>query len=343
MEGMRQFGAALVLSALVSGAVAQSPKHNEGALPEYVPREKVNGTLRVWGHGAAGADYIESLVRRWEQGFEKLQPDVHFDNELHGTASAMGSLWTDTGDMAVMGRQIWPNEVEAFTDVKGHAPLGVDVVTGSVDIRNKDFALTFVVNKANPLAHLSLEQVREVFSVTPRGVRTWGDLGLTGEWAQRPVHVYGFEISRGFGYYLQQKAFGGSSIWNPELVELGDQPRKEGGLYDAGQRVVDAVAKDPDGIGFSSALYRSPEVRVVPLGRGAGPFVLPTHETVANHSYPLVQVITVFFDPSGAQAPAVWAFLRYVLSEQGQQAVREDGGYTALTPAIAAAERRKLR
>lgn len=82
---------------------------------------------------------------------------------------------------------------------------------------------------------------------------------------------------------------------------------------------------------------------MVPLGRGAGPFVLPTHETVADHSYPLVQVITVFFDPSSAQAPTVRAFLRYVLSEQGQQAVREDGGYTALTPAIAAAERRKLR
>lgn len=340
---MRRFGASLVLSALVGGAVAQSANRSLGGLPRYVPRRQLHGTVRVWGHGAAGADYIESLVRKWEEGFEKLQPDVHFDNELHGTASAMGALWTDRGDMAVMGRQIWPNEVEAFTDVKGHAPMGVDVVTGSVDIRNKDFALTFVVNRANPLAHLSLDQVKDVFSVTPRAVRTWGDLGLTGEWAKRPLHLYGFEISRGFGYYLQQKAFHGSSIWNPELVELGDQPRKEGGLYDAGQRVVDAVAKDRDGIGFSSALYRSPDVRVVPLGRAGGPFVLPTHETVADHSYPLVQVITVFFDPSGAQASAVRAFLQYVLSEQGQKAVREDGGYTALTPAIAAVERHKLR
>jgi phosphate transport system substrate-binding protein len=219
----------------------------------------------------------------------------------------------------------------------------VDVVTGSVDIRNKDFALTFVVNKENPLAHLSLAQVRDVFSATPHAVRTWGDLGLTGEWARRPVHVYGFEIARGFGYYLQQKAFSGSSIWNPALVEMADQPRTQGGLYDAGQRVVDAVAKDPAGIGFSGALYRSDDVRVVPLGRAAsGPFVLPTKKTVGDHSYPLVQMITVFFDPHGQQA-AVREFLRYVLSEQGQQAVREDGGYTALTPEIAAAERAKLR
>jgi phosphate transport system substrate-binding protein len=64
---------------------------------------------------------------------------------------------------------------------------------------------------------------------------------------------------------------------------------------------------------------------------------------VADHSYPLVQVITVFFDPHGTQAEAVREFLRYVLSEQGQQAVREDGGYTALTPAIAATGRRQLK
>jgi phosphate transport system substrate-binding protein len=282
-------------------------------------------------------------VKRWENGFEQLQPSVGFDNELHGTASAMGSLYTGTGDLAVMGREIWPAEREAFQDVKGYAPVGVDVVTGSVDVRNKDFALTFVVNKANPIPHLSLAQVRNVFSVTPHAVHTWGDLGLTGDWSTRPVHIYGFEISRGFGYYLQQKAFGGSSLWNPSLVELGDQPRKEGGLYDAGQRVVDAVAKDPDGIGFSSALYRSPDVKIVPLGRETGPYVLPTKQTVADHSYPLVQVITVFFDPHGTQVDVVREFLRYVLSEQGQEAVREDGGYTALTPAIAAAERSQLK
>ncbi|HZQ42320.1 MAG TPA: substrate-binding domain-containing protein [Acidobacteriaceae bacterium] len=317
---------------------------NDSALLEYVPQQQVTGTLRVWGHGASGKDYIGSLVRKWEAGFEKLQPGVHFEDKLYGTASALGSLYTGTGDIAVMGREIWPAEKEAFLDVKGYPPVGVDVVTGSVDIRNKEFALTFVVNRTNPLAHLSLQQVRDVFSVTSHKVTTWGDLGVSGEWARRPVHVYGFEISRGFGYYLQQRAFGGSSIWNPELVELADQPRREGGLYDAGQRVVDAVAKDPDGIGFSSALYRSAEVRVVPLGRTAeGPFLLPTHVTVGDHSYPLVQVITAFYDPKGPQANAVREFLHYVLSEQGQQAVREEGDFTPLTPRLAQESLHEMR
>ena len=324
---------ALIAGAMVmcctSGGAQSAPSDG---LPAYVPRENVSGTLRVWGHGAAGKDYVGSLMHKWEDGFRKLQPDVNFEDKLFGTASAMGALYTGTGELAVMGREIWPAEREAFADVKGYPPASVDVVTGSVDIRNKEFALTFVVNQANPLVHLSLEQVRDIFSVTPHAVHTWGDLGVTGEWASRPVHLYGFEISRGFGYYLQQRAFAGGSIWNPGLVELADVKRPQGGLYDAGQRVVDAVAKDPDGIGFSSALYRSPDVRVLPLGRtNAGPFLLPTRSTVADHSYPLVQVITAFYDPHGKEAAAVREFLRYVVSEQGQEAVREDGDFTPLT------------
>lgn len=172
-----------VLTIMSCTALAQK----DIGLTEYVPQQQVTGTLRVWGHGAAGKDYIGSLVRKWEAGFEKLQPGVHFEDKLYGTASALGALYTDRGDIAVMGREIWPAEKEAFLDVKGYAPVGVDVVTGSVDIRNKEFALTFVVNRANPLAHLSLAQVRDIFSVTSHKVTTWGDLGVKGEWATRPV------------------------------------------------------------------------------------------------------------------------------------------------------------
>jgi phosphate transport system substrate-binding protein len=255
----------------------------------------------------------------------------------------MGALYTGKGELAVMGREIWPMEEEAFKDVKGYAPTSVDIVTGSVDIRNKEFALTFVVNTQNPLKHLSLEDVQRIFSVTTKPVTTWGDMGLTGEWAQRPVHVYGFEIARGFGYYLQQRAFGESEIWNPDLIEMADQPKTGGGLYDAGQRVVDMVANDEDGIGFSSALYRSDDVRVLPLARkGEGPFLLPTRETVATHAYPLVQMITAFYDKHGEEAPSVEEFLCYVLSRQGQQVVAEDGDFTPMTPVLAAKERAKL-
>jgi phosphate transport system substrate-binding protein len=222
------------------------------------------------------------------------------------------------------------------------------VVTGSLDIRNKDFALCIFVNKDNPLTHLSLPRIAQIFGgdTIPGGkhAATWGDVGLTGEWATRPIHLYGFEIHRGFGYYLQQRVFGGSAKWNPSLVELGDKPKPDGTLLDAGQRIVDAVGDDPNAIGYSSLLYKNPNVRAVPIGPANGPFLLPTHQTVADHSYALTRTITAVINkpPGKPTDPKVEQFLRYVLSQEGQQAVTEDGGYTALTAPLAQAGLRQL-
>jgi phosphate transport system substrate-binding protein len=327
---LRSFAAAMLLS--YAAVCAQ-----QSTDPAQVP-------IRIWGHGALGHDYIESLVIKWEDGFRKLHPEIQFDNELHGTASAIGSLYTGTGDIAIMGREIWPVEVEAFTDVRGYPPLGIDVVTGSLDIRNKDFALVVFVNRANPLAQLSLPQIAKLFGAESEPPKTWGELGLTGEWAKRPIHLFGFAIHRGFGYYLEQRVFNGSAKWNPAMVELGDVKQPDGSLLDAGQRIVDAVGADPDAIGYSSLLYKNPEVRPVPIGPAGGPFLLPTHETIANHTYALTRSITAYIDraPGKPADPRVAEFLRYVLSPAGQQAVVEDGGYTALPPSLARSEAAKL-
>ena len=300
--------------------------------------------IRIWGHGALGHDYIESLVVKWEAGFRKTHPEVQFDNELHGTASAIGALYTGTGEIAIMGREIWPVEVEAFSDIHGYPPLGIDIVTGSLDIRNKDFALVVFVNRSNPLAHLSLLQLARLFGAEQKPPSTWGELGLRGEWATRPIHLYGFEIHRGFGYYLEQRVFNGSSKWNPTLVELGDIKKPDGSLLDAGQRIVDAVGADPDAIGYSSLLYKNTNIRAVPIGPAGGPFLLATHQTIANHTYALTRSITAYIDraPGRPADPRVEAFLRYILSPEGQQAVIEDGGYIALPPALARTQAAKL-
>jgi len=336
MSAMRRCGLkGVAIGVLMSGIIcfAQTAALTEGPRP-----------IRIWGHGALGHDYIESLVKKWEVGFQKLHPEVTFDNELHGTASAIGSLYTGTGEIAIMGREIWPVEVEAFEDVLHHAPLGVDVATGSLDIRNKDFALVVFVHQSNPLSRLSLAQMARLFGAEQKPPATWGELGLTGEWASRPIHLYGFEIHRGFGYYLEQRVMNGSTKWNPSLVELGDVNRPDGSLLDAGQRIVDAIGADPDAIGYSSLLYKNADIRAVLLGPVGGRYLLATHETIADHSYPLTRSITAYIDrvPGKAVDPRVAAFLRYVLSPEGQQAVIEDGGYTALPPALAKAEAKKL-
>ena len=313
-------------------------------LPQYTAGPKVAGTIRIWGHGAKGKDFIETLARNWEAGFHKYQPEVKFENKLAGTASAIGALYTGTGDLALLGREIWPSETMAFREVRKYAPTEIEVVTGSYNIRNKDFALVVYVHQDNPLQQLSLAQVKEVFGCG--SARTWGDLGVKGERAHRPVHVYGFEISRGFGYYFQQKVFRGDFKWNPGLVEFADQKLDNGKLRDAGQRILDALAQDPDGIAYSSALYECPGVKAIALSSRAdgGPYVLASKETVQSRAYPLTRVISMFLDraPQSPVRPEIAEFLRYVLSREGQQTVIEDGGYSPLTMPVIQTERKKL-
>jgi phosphate transport system substrate-binding protein len=176
--------------------------------PRYRPGQPVQGTLRIWGHGSYGnrVDFIERLVRNWEGGFRQFHPQVRLDIRLYGTASAIGALYTGTGDLALMGREIWGNETVGFREVRGYDPTGVDVVTGSFDVRNRGYALVVFVHRSNPLRGLNLTDLARIFAASPpagqQRARLWGDVGLGGEWAARPINVYGLPIARGFAEYF---------------------------------------------------------------------------------------------------------------------------------------------
>ncbi len=189
--------------------------------PPYHPDRTVSGIIRIWGHGAYDRkrDFIGAVVSAWERGFQQYEPGVRFENHLVGTAAAIGSLYTGRGDLALMGREIWPPEIAAFEEVRGHPPTGIDVVTGSFDVRNRDYALVVFVHQGNPINGLTLAQLRSVFAVpdTPGAhpARTWGNLGLTGAWRDRPIHLYGLPISRGFARFFEQRVFDRGQLWDP--------------------------------------------------------------------------------------------------------------------------------
>lgn len=341
-----------VLLFLFAGAMAACAAEPSGSLEPYVPKERVEGTIRIWGHGSYGAhtDFVEGLARAWEDGFREHHPDVRFENRLYGTASAIGALYTGQGDLALMGREIWSPEVAAFEEVRGYPPTGVEVLTGSFDVRNKGYALVVFVHKSNPLRELSLAQLDATFGVERRRghapVRTWGDLGLDGDWAARPVTLYGLAIARGFADFFQEAVFDGGQLWNPEVREFADEPGSRGGATDGGQKLLEALAQDPDGIGYSGLLYHHPDVRPLALSVGDGDrAVMPTRASVADRSYPLARAITVFLDrrPGQPVEPRLGEFLRYILSREGQQAVLDHGaGYLPVPPALAREQLRRL-
>ncbi len=249
-----------------------------------------------------------------------------------------------------MGREIWPPEIAAFDEVFGYPPTGVDVVTGSLDVPNRDYALVVFVHRGNPIRGLTLGQLRAIFSVEQcpgaREIRTWGELGLTGAWRLRPIHLYGLALSRGFARYFEQKVFHGGRIWRPSLREFHGRKRKAGGTVAGGQILLDALARDPDGIGYSGLFYANPRVRPVALARhSGGPYVLPTRSNVMDHRYPLTRLVAIYFNkPPGKPLKArLREFLRFVLSRKGQRDVLTYGqGYLPILAPFAAQQRRKL-
>jgi phosphate transport system substrate-binding protein len=319
------------------------------SFPHYVPQQKVSGVIRISGHGSAKIAWMRQLIVLWEQDFQQFQPDVKLEYDMYGTSSAIPALFTGVADIAILGEEIDPAAVRTFERVKHYPPLGIDIFTGSVDIRNIDYAQMFFVSKDNPLTHLSLVELDGIFGEEHRrgstNIPTWGQLGLTGEWADKPITLYGWRIDDSFGIFLQQYLLEGSHHWNCALHEFSHIYRPDGTIYDHGQQILDALAKDRYGIAVSNIRYVGPEVKPLAVGvLPSGPFYPVTKQTLIDQTYPLARVIPAVVDhPPGMPIdPKVKEFLRYLLSREGQQVVVRDGRYLPLSAVAAQKEMRKL-
>ena len=327
-------------------------KASDPLADNYVKQSELNGTIRIWGHGAFGhrADFIETLVVAWEKQFQSYYPHVKFENHLDGTAAAIGSLSTNVGDLALMGREIWPYEIEAFKEIYGYPPTSIDVLTGSVATRNRDFAIALFTHKSNPLQKLTLNQIDRIFSADHlsggEAITTWGQLGLTGEWANKPIHMHGWPIERGFSYYFEQVVFQGSHKWNPNLNEYPDTAGTKGGSGDGGQKVLDALANDPYGIGISSLCYTNANTHILAVAQNSTtPYYLPARESIINHTYPLTRIITIVLnkEPNKSADPKLAEFIKFILSKEGQNIVEtKGGGYLPILKPYAQVEIKKL-
>ena len=320
------------------------------ALPAYQPEAAPAGVIRLWGHGSFSRPFMRLLVARWMKGFARFHPDITIREETYGTSSAIPALALGAGDLAILGEEILPEAVDTFMRVKPYEPFGVDIATGSVDVRNFDYAQMFFVHKDNPLTQLTLTQLDAIFGAEHRrgareNIRTWGQLGLRGEWADQPIIPYGWKTDDSFGFYLEQALLAGSHRWNDALREFGHIPRPDGSIYDHGQQALDGLAKDRFGIAVSNIRYAGPDVKPLAVAERAGaPYVEVSARTLIDQKYPLTRLIPAYLDrkPGEPVEPRVKEFLRYILSREGQQDILDDGRYLPLNPAALAAQLKKL-
>ena len=309
------------------------------ALPAYHPRNDIqlSGEFK-----AACSDVLPRLVKLWITGFERHYPNVKI-NAAPPYAGSLGAKELVKGnlDFVFVSRELRPDDITEFQEKFGYAPLSVPIAGGSY--RHYGFldAIGFFVNQENPIDKITFGQLDAILSRTHhRGgepITQWGQLGLTGEWANKPIHVYGIKPWNGFEEFVRQRVLssnGKRGEWRDDIT------------FD---KVVFPVAKrvegDRYGIGYSGLAYIDAGVKVLPLSPANGaPFYAPSYENVARAAYPLSRVLYFNINkaPGKALNPAVSEFLRYVLSREGQQAVLEEALFLPLRASQVEASRKLI-
>ena len=300
-----------------------------GAAP-YQPQQQVRGDIRIWGNPEDG-----DLIKLWEEGFRKHHRDAPIVARLHGPESAMAGIYCDVADIAFVGRELrLPTDNMAFQWVKLYRPTTVEIANAGFKAIRPAAGLGVFVHPDNPIAGLTVAQLDAIFGAEhkrgPANARTWGDVGLTGEWAARPMHVLAPPVTTIPALFFRRVVLDDSLKWNMEMKEMASDTQ-----------AVDAVARDPAAIAYAPMVAATGAVRALPLASGAA-FVKPSAETAADRSYPLSRAVIVAVDrPTGKPLdPRVREFLRYVLSDEGQAAIAREGAYV---PLQAAAVQKQLK
>jgi phosphate transport system substrate-binding protein len=293
--------------------------------PPPMPRSvSLGDVLRIWGPPA-----LADLVDRLKAGALRVEAT------MTGSDVAMAALYTARADIALIGRDATEPELKAFEWVYRYPPARLAVMSGSLSSAGRSPALAMLVHSDNPLPKVTLAQLAAAFGAGK--ANTWGDLGLDGPWRSRPINLHAPDAYSGTGRFFRRAVLHDSTKLNwARLTEYAGP---------AGQ-VAQAVARDAGALGIDALPSPGLSLRVVPVSRvgGAAP-AYPTEQNVMDGVYPLARRVFAYHNTPPGDRPIgkVAAFLRLLLSDPGQQAVRADsGGYLPLSAAEAAQQRSRL-
>jgi phosphate transport system substrate-binding protein len=324
------FVAALVLS---SGAKGTVPVPVDPALPAYQPQGGLRGELR-----SVGADVMDVVTLGWLELFRAAQPKVAASMEARAPGTAIPALVNGWGQVGPIARELFPHEVQQFAEKFGYPPTRIRVATASLDRLGTAQTLVFYVGKDNPLTSLTLDQVREIYA-KGGNITKWGQLGLTGDWADRPIELWGVRRLNGVANYIQERCLGGRDF------RSGINERFTQNDVHALDAITTGIASSRYALGYSGLGSARTGVKAVALAEHTGETpVEATAENVTSHRYPLARFVYIYINrpPGKPLDPNVREFLRLVLSREGQEVVARQGLYIPLTAAIAQEELAKL-
>src|SRR3989344_504896 len=286
-------------------ATANAVAAVDPAIPSYTKTTGVSGSL-----SSVGSDTLANLMTLWAENYKKEYPNVNIQIQAAGSSTAPPALTEGTANLGPMSRKMKDNELQAFETKYGYKPTAIPV---AVD------ALAVFVHKDNPIKGLTMAQVDAIFSSTrlcgaKTDVKTWGDLGVTGDLANKPLQLFGRNsVSGTYGYFKEEALCKGD--FKPNVNE---QP--------GSASVVQSISSSLNGIGYSGIGYKTSSVRAVPLSKGGEAFEASEENALAG-KFPLARFFYVYVNkaPNKPLSPIDAEFLKLVLSKQGQEVVVKDG------------------
>lgn len=306
---MKLLALAAALTANVALVTVAAAVDLDRELPAYKPVSALSGKIK-----SVGSDTLSTLMKQWADGFKELYPNVTIDLDSKGSSTAPPALLEGASQLGPMSRPMDSGEVAAFEKKYGYPPASAPV---AVD------ALAVYVNKDNPLECLTLQQVDQIFSKdhwnsNGINVKTWGGVGLTGEWATKPIALFGRNSASG-----TYETFKETVLRHGEFKdELKEQQ--------ASSNVVQMVAGDKSAIGYSGIGYLMAGVRTVPLASSVSEKCYDTSaQSAYSGKYPLARYLYIYLKKDSKQPldPAVVEFVKYVLSKDGQDGTIKAGFY----------------
>ncbi|MCO7557732.1 phosphate ABC transporter substrate-binding protein PstS [Metapseudomonas otitidis] len=288
-------------------ATASAVAAVDPSIPSYTKTTGVSGNL-----SSVGSDTLANLMTLWAEAYKREYPNVNIQIQAAGSSTAPPALTEGTANLGPMSRKMKDVELQAFEQKYGYKPTAVPV---AVD------ALAIFVHKDNPIKGLTMQQVDAIFSANrlcggKSNIKTWGELGVTGDLADKPIQLFGRNsVSGTYGYFKEEALCKGDFKAN-----VNEQP--------GSASVVQSISQSLNGIGYSGIGYKTSSVKTVALAKKeGGEFVEDNEQNALNGSYPLSRFLYVYVNkaPNKPLAPLEAEFVKLVLSQQGQQVVVKDG------------------
>jgi phosphate transport system substrate-binding protein len=278
----------IVLSVLLSG-VGCTPGSPSGPAPA---RQAVV---------TKGSDTMVNLALAWAEAYLEVAPAVEISVTGGGSGTGLAALINATVDLANASRQIKPEEIEQAR-ANGVEPVETVVARDAIAV---------VVHPANPVDHLTIDQISAIYS---GAIGNWKEVGG----ADRPIVRLSRETNSGTHVYFLEA-----------VVRRGQQDDRtlfaaDTLLLPSSEGIAAEIAYNENAIGYDGLGYVTDEMKVVAVGaNSSGPFFLPSVETVNLGQYPIARDLYIY--SAGRPSPQARDYLDWILSPPGQALVASLG------------------